>query len=291
MANLNIIDISKYNGTVSWAKAAAKIDGVVIRAGYRGTSGALTTDSIFLQHITGAIAAGVKRIGVYWWTTHTTEAQAKADAAYLVSLLKPYKAHVNFGVWLDSEASSTSCAFNKLSAAARTTCGLAFLEAMQAAGYQPGVYASDSWFGTHLTLSKLSAYPLWVAKYSTTPPKVVKSYAGWQYTSKGSVTGLSGSVDKSYFYTDLAAGKTTTATNATSGGFNVSTLSTIKSGSVGAQVTSLQLLLNGKDNAGLTVDGICGTKTAAAIKTYQQAKSLTVDGIAGVNTWTSLLTI
>ena len=76
-----------------------------------------------------------------------------------------------------------------------------------------------------------------------------------------------------------------------SGGFDVSTLSTIKSGSTGAQVKSLQILLNGKNNAGLSADGICGTKTVAAIKAYQQAKSLSVNGIAGINTWTSLLTV
>lgn len=76
----------------------------------------------------------------------------------------------------------------------------------------------------------------------------------------------------------------------TTGGFDVSTLSTIKSGSTGAQVESLQILLNGKNSAGLSVDGIAGIKTVAAIKAYQTVKKLTVDGIAGINTWTSLLT-
>ena len=34
----------------------------------------------------GAISAGVKRIGVYWWTAHTSVAQAEGDAAYLAQL-------------------------------------------------------------------------------------------------------------------------------------------------------------------------------------------------------------
>jgi len=83
---------------------------------------------------------------------------------------------------------------------------------------------------------------------------------------------------------------TTTTTTTTEGAFNVSTLSTIKSGSSGAQVKSLQSLLNGKNSAGLSVDGSCGSKTVAAIKKYQTAKGLTADGICGSNTWTSLLT-
>ncbi|MCD7735324.1 MAG: peptidoglycan-binding protein [Clostridiales bacterium] len=83
---------------------------------------------------------------------------------------------------------------------------------------------------------------------------------------------------------------TTTSSTSTTGGFDVSTLSTIKSGSTGAQVKSLQSLLNGKNKAGLAVDGDCGSKTVTAVKAYQTAQGLTVDGICGVNTWTALLT-
>ena len=72
-------------------------------------------------------------------------------------------------------------------------------------------------------------------------------------------------------------------------GFDVSTLSNIKKGSTGEQVTSVQLLLNGKHGTGLEVDGIAGTKTVAAIKTCQKAHSLTQDGICGPKTWAALL--
>ncbi|MCD7734526.1 MAG: peptidoglycan-binding protein [Clostridiales bacterium] len=82
----------------------------------------------------------------------------------------------------------------------------------------------------------------------------------------------------------------TASSTTTEGGFDVSTLSTIKKGSSGAQVKSLQSLLNGKAGAGLSVDGDCGNKTVAAVKAYQTAQGLAVDGVAGVNTWTSLLT-
>ena len=61
-------------------------------------------------------------------------------------------------------------------------------------------------------------------------------------------------------------------------------MDTLKNGATGQQVRVLQILLTG-----LTVDGIFGAKTEAAVKTYQQAKNLTVDGIAGINTWTKLL--
>ena len=54
-------------------------------------------------------------------------------------------------------------------------------------------------------------------------------------------------------------------------------------------VEELQQLLNQKQNAGLTVDGIFGTKTDAAVRAYQKANNLGVDGIVGTKTWGALL--
>ena len=42
---------------------------------------------------------------------------------------------------------------------------------------------------------------------------------------------------------------------------------------------------------GVTVDGLCGTQTAAAIKRYQAAHGLTADGAVGLNTWKKILNI
>lgn len=69
----------------------------------------------------------------------------------------------------------------------------------------------------------------------------------------------------------------------------VYTMGTIRKGSKGTQTKVLQWLLN---NAGCDcgeIDGICGTKTVAAIKAYQQKNGLDVDGICGRLTWAALL--
>lgn len=42
---------------------------------------------------------------------------------------------------------------------------------------------------------------------------------------------------------------------------------------------------------GVTVDGLCGAKTAAAIKAFQQKHGLTADGQVGLNTWKKILGI
>lgn len=66
-------------------------------------------------------------------------------------------------------------------------------------------------------------------------------------------------------------------------------LPTIRSGSIGPAVLSLQILLNAKAGANLQLDSEYGPKTAAAIAAYQKSKGLTADSICGRDTWTSIL--
>lgn len=62
-------------------------------------------------------------------------------------------------------------------------------------------------------------------------------------------------------------------------------------GSKGADVRSLQILLNEKAHSKhLVVDGDFGSNTKSVVMDYQRANGLTVDGIVGRNTWTALLT-
>lgn len=63
----------------------------------------------------------------------------------------------------------------------------------------------------------------------------------------------------------------------------------IKSGSRGAQVRTLQRLLNAILKAGLDVDGDFGPATKTALVAYQSARGLEVDGICGPASWKRLL--
>ena len=54
-------------------------------------------------------------------------------------------------------------------------------------------------------------------------------------------------------------------------------------GSRGDEVKRLQTALNAQ-GYGLSVDGVYGAKTQAAVRDYQSKNGLSVDGIAGVNT-------
>lgn len=68
----------------------------------------------------------------------------------------------------------------------------------------------------------------------------------------------------------------------------------LAAGSVGAEVSLVQTLLNargfkGKNGKSLTVDGDFGGNTEYAVKLYQKTINVTQDGIVGALTWNALL--
>ncbi len=66
-------------------------------------------------------------------------------------------------------------------------------------------------------------------------------------------------------------------------------LNTLKNGSKGEQVKTVQRLFNAMGYDCGTVDGIFGTKTKNATISFQQANKLSSDGIIGAKTWNALL--
>ena len=64
--------------------------------------------------------------------------------------------------------------------------------------------------------------------------------------------------------------------------------STVRSGSSGGDVRTLQTMLNVVSNAGLAVDGSFGPGTLAAVKRFQSANNLAADGVCGPNMWAAL---
>ena len=64
----------------------------------------------------------------------------------------------------------------------------------------------------------------------------------------------------------------------------------LKQGSQGHPVPALQYLLRDRGHH-VTVDGIFGPKTEAAVEQFQIADQLRVDGIAGPQTWGALIIV
>lgn len=195
---MKIIDVSKYNGVISWNKVANSCDGAIIRVGYRGHgSGRLASDTRYKENIEGALAAGLP-IGVYFVTQAVTEAEAKIEAQYTMDLVKNYK--ITFPIFIDSEDGNQGkgrADRGKLSKFNRTAILKAFCQEIEKGGYKAGIYASESWFKAYLDVNLLKNFYLWVAKYSTIKPSI--PYNAWQYSDKGKINGITGNVDLSDF--------------------------------------------------------------------------------------------
>lgn len=188
------IDVSKYQTGINWTKVKnAGINFVMIRCGYRGYgSGVLVEDPMFASHIKGAKAAGL-RVGVYFFSQAVNEAEAIEEASMAVTLANRYG--INMPIAIDSEyAAGGSGRADGLSKSARTTITRAFCNTVQNAGHSAMVYASKSWFGSHLDASQLSGYKIWVAHYAD-KCGYKGTYHIWQNTSKGKVDGVPGNVD------------------------------------------------------------------------------------------------
>lgn len=81
----------------------------------------------------------------------------------------------------------------------------------------------------------------------------------------------------------------TTQTKPVEGKTVVIELNTLRKGSEGEQVKTLQRLLNATGYVCGSSDGIFGDKTLVAVKAFQRAEGLEVDGVVGKDTWTQLL--
>lgn len=190
------IDVSKWNGTIDWDKVkSAGVSYVIIRVGYRGsTQGGLIDDANFKKNIEGATKAGLK-VGVYFVTQAINETEAIYEASMVLDRIAPYT--ISYPIFLDVEASGGRG--DKIDKATRTAVCKAFCKTIANAGYTAGVYANKSWLTDKIDASALSEYKIWVAQYYTSCT-YSGTYAMWQYSEKGTISGISGNVDLNYSY-------------------------------------------------------------------------------------------
>lgn len=191
------IDVSKWNGSIDWnAVKNSGVSYVIIRCGYRGSStGALIEDPKFRSNIQGAKSAGLK-VGVYFFSQAVNEVEAVEEASMALNLIKGYG--LDYPVFLDVESSGGRG--DAIDVSTRTAVCKAFCATIQNSGYSAGVYANKTWFTSYINTSSLTSYKLWLAQYASTPTYNATRYDMWQYSSKGSVSGISGNVDMNISY-------------------------------------------------------------------------------------------
>lgn len=180
------IDVSKYQKEIDWSKV--RNDGVefaLIRAGYgRETS---QKDPYFEQNYAGAKAAGL-RVGAYWYSYAESAEDAKTEAAAFLTSVSG-KAF-DLPVYYDVEEKAQAQKGKEFV----TSVILAFAEEVEKAGYTAGVYANTNWLKNYIALDKLGGRSIWKADWSQEPDESIACDIH-QYTSNGSVNGISGRVD------------------------------------------------------------------------------------------------
>ena len=190
------IDVSKWQGVIDWEKA--KKGGVgfaILRLGFTGAASRKhAVDGQFRRNLAQCERHGVN-VGVYYYSTATTEAQARAEARFVIKQLKGKK--LQYPVYIDTEdAIQARLSKDKLTAVVK-----AFCDTMEKAGYYVGIYANKNWFAEQLNDGKLKAYDKWIAQYND-KCTYKGDYGMWQYTDKGKVAGINGFVDLNKCYKD-----------------------------------------------------------------------------------------
>ena len=179
-----VIDISQWNGVIDFNTVTNHIDGCIIRCGW-GSDIVGQDDTQFARNISECERLGIP-YGIYLYSYATSTDAARSEAQHVLRLIQGHK--LALPVYFDSEENGTEwCA--KANA-------LAFCEVIRKAGYTPGVYASLGWWQSNL--QGITGVSKWCARWQANTPGMDCDI--WQYTSDGSVPGITGRVDMNECY-------------------------------------------------------------------------------------------
>jgi lysozyme len=204
------IDVSRFQGAIVWPSVAgAGVRFAFVQAS-RGSGTDCTVkpaqcgaDPYFATNRLAAETAGI-RVGAYHraFATGATTADARADSIAEADVFLASVGSLQSGELvpvLDVETPFTGMTSTTL----RTWVRVWVKRVSKRLGRKPMIYTNaTSWSATGNTKEFAKAkYPLWVAEWGVSSPTVPASnwgrhgYSVWQYTSSGSVPGISGDVD------------------------------------------------------------------------------------------------
>jgi GH25 family lysozyme M1 (1,4-beta-N-acetylmuramidase) len=194
-----IMDVSKHQGVIDWAKvkASGQIDGVMLRAMGNSAEGKPSkpyTDPQFARNYAECKRLGIP-CGVYGYFKATNKAQADKELAYFRKLLTGRRFELPVAVDIEDEVQQP------LGKAALTDIAAHCLSTVESWGVYALLY-TGLWFGqTYLYMggAALKAYDVWLAAYRSVKPTPGWPFGMWQYTSTAHVPGV----------VDATPGKTT----------------------------------------------------------------------------------
>jgi GH25 family lysozyme M1 (1,4-beta-N-acetylmuramidase) len=203
------IDISAYQGNITAANwTSIKNAGIRFAFARVSLGSCCDFDANYVNNFNRAIAAGIP-IGPYavgYPQTHTDDPNdAVNEANYLVQLMTPY--YQGSGLLLRPVLDIELPTDGSLSKSFVSQWVVKWATTVKnALGVDPIVYTYPNYADTELDNS-VTGLPLWIASYSTAPPTLPApsaynpwtDFKFWQYTSTGTVPGISGNVDRDVY--------------------------------------------------------------------------------------------
>lgn len=190
------IDVSYWQGKIDWDKVKKTgIDFAIIRCGF-GSDEPGQDDSQWLRNVQECERLGIP-YGVYLYSYANNNTKARNEAAHTLRLLKDADADPDYPVYYDLEDKLT----RKETPAEIVGYAKIFCSAIEAAGYEAGIYANYDWWTNVLyDIPKDPAfdqYDKWVAQYNYRCDYKDSEYRLWQCTSSYKVDGIYGRDQKS----------------------------------------------------------------------------------------------
>lgn len=197
-----VIDVSAWQGTIDWqAVKNSGVEGAIIRIAYGWDNG---FDNQALRNISECRRLGIP-FGIYLYSYAYDANTGAAEGSSLVNLLQKAgvsSSDLGYPVYYDLE--KWTWAGHEVPNNPGTYNGIvnAWYSKLKSAGYTNlAVYSYTSYLNKELNSSNIHSKTRWVAQYGSSMEYTAfpTNDRGWQYTSKGRVNGISGTVDLSAF--------------------------------------------------------------------------------------------
>ena len=193
-ATANGIDVSKHQGVIDWdkVKASGQVDFAILRAGFGKESNQI--DVQFERNYSECRRLGIP-CGAYWYSYAKTAAEAEQEAALCLSVLAGKQFEYPIAFDIEEQASLQN---------ADALCQ-AFCSALESAGYYAAIYTFKSALESCIGDDIKSRYDVFLSHVDVSKSSYAGHYGLWQYSWKGSVSGIVGEVDLDYAYQDYPA--------------------------------------------------------------------------------------
>ncbi|WP_211204884.1 RICIN domain-containing protein, partial [Alloscardovia criceti] len=198
-----VIDVSQWQGDINWdaVKASGNVQGVIVRIGY-GSGNALDTKAA--RNISALKRLGIP-FGVYWYSysenasVSVEEANSTADA---LRQLGVSASDLSYPVYYDMERWTWTGHSPSTDPNVNAAAMHAYFNTLSARGYgNTAVYSYTSYLNSALKHNDIWQRTTWVAQYGARMGFSAwnTNFRGWQYSSSGQVSGISGNVDINAF--------------------------------------------------------------------------------------------